>query len=162
MRQFLAEPGVQSPNPGARNPVQRKVLSGSAPARGPEVRSAGRNAVPCKFLEREEPRCDTAKLLLKVAGRAADAVETMSTLATVTARPGWTWRIAPRPLVCAAIAVALAALAVAIVFVFRIGPVIAVLDAQGGHGIHSGDLWAFPTAAASALFGLLGVPPRQR
>lgn len=86
---------------------------------------------------------------------------TMTTLATVSARPRWTWRIAPRPLVCAAIAVALAVMALAIVFVFRIGPVIAVLDAQAGHGIHSGDLWAFPTAAASALFGLLGLPPRR-
>jgi len=86
----------------------------------------------------------------------------MSTLASVTARPRWTWRIATRPLVCAALAVVLAAMALAIVFVFRIGPVIAVLDAQGGHGIHSGDLWAIPTGAASALFGLLGVPARRR
>ena len=85
----------------------------------------------------------------------------MTTLATVTSRPRWTERVAPRPLVCAALAVALAALAFAIVFLLRIGPVIAVLDAAAGHGVHSGDLWAVPTASASALFALLGIPPRR-
>lgn len=85
----------------------------------------------------------------------------MTTLQTVTTRPGWTERVAPRPLVCAALAVGLAVLAFAIVFLLRIGPVIAVLDAAAGHGVHSGDLWAVPVASASVLFTLLGVPARS-
>lgn len=36
------------------------------------------------------------------------------------------------------------ALAWTIVFLWRIGPVIAVLDVEAGRGIHSGDLLALP------------------
>lgn len=38
-----------------------------------------------------------------------------------------------------------------IVFVLRIGPVVAVLDARAGRGVHSGDLLAIPLVGVAML-----------
>lgn len=50
-----------------------------------------------------------------------------------------------------AMAVGYALVAWHIVFVARIGPVAAVIDEAGGHGIHTGDLLALPVLAAGLL-----------
>lgn len=43
------------------------------------------------------------------------------------------------------------------VFMLKVGPVIAVLDARHGHGVHTGDLLAFPLLGVAML---LAVPER--
>lgn len=41
-----------------------------------------------------------------------------------------------------------------IVFVLKIGPVVAVLDARHGHGVHTGDFLAFPLLGMAMLLAL--------
>lgn len=41
-----------------------------------------------------------------------------------------------------------------IVFMLKIGPVIAVLDARHGHGVHTGDLLAFPLLGVAMLLAM--------
>lgn len=45
-----------------------------------------------------------------------------------------------------------------IVFMLKIGPVIAVVDARHGHGVHTGDLLAFPLVGMAVL---LAMPERS-
>lgn len=44
-----------------------------------------------------------------------------------------------------------------VVFVRRIGPVVAVLDAAGGHGVHRGDLLALPLMGLACAWFIGGV-----
>lgn len=61
-----------------------------------------------------------------------------------------------RTLTCVALMVGCLALAWTVVFRWRIGPVVAVLDAQAGQGLHSGDIFALPLLLMGvALYGEL-------
>lgn len=54
--------------------------------------------------------------------------------------------------------------AYAVVFVLRIGPVIGVIDARDGRGVHEGDLLAVPLGLAALLLAVQGwsrVVPRS-
>lgn len=66
-------------------------------------------------------------------------------------------RAAAGALVCWALVVIHVVAAFDIVFGQRIGPVVAVIDAAGGHGVHQGDMLALPLLLSAVVCFLGGV-----
>ena len=59
--------------------------------------------------------------------------------------------------VCFGIALVEVAAAWRVLFSMRIGPVVAVLDEQGGHGVHAGDMLAAPLLMGAAMLAIAGL-----